>query len=781
MTRRTVLRAALTSALLPLALCVHAEELEQPSVVASEIVYVDDDRQVAPVQFEAPAPMQPTAPQDRQPSGDSKEPRIADERANSLFGTVDDLSGLTGERRERAIAPAADVVFGGQATGRQTSDAGDLLRQANSSHGVATQVRSPLVSETRVRGQRVGQVLASGSYWAPARMDLDTMLNKLDSRLIQDMVLIKGPYSPRYGPGFRFVDVEFIHSPRYQCGYENHGSTSALFETNGQQFYGRQSFWGGDQDSGYHVSYGHRTGNDYRTGLDDFIDPDTGRDGLYMPSSYKSRDVFIAYGKDLSDHETIEFNLLRLDQTDVEYPGLVFDIDWLVTDGYEITYTNTDPTFADRFTAEFWYNRTRFEGDNLRPGKQVQQPFLISDIGPAITDCDALSAGHRLESTYFLGGGDQVSFGTDLIVLNQELNDIESYDALTAFNYPIPRSHSVDVGYYAETIRHAGSWVTITSGVRGDVVVTNAANFVPGTFGSISEELDSELQQEFLLGSVFLTADVQLTQGLTASTGVGYSQRPPTLTELYAVGPFIGSLQRGRTFLVGDPQLNQEQLIQIDYGLRADYGAVRGGMHGYYAWVFDYITYDLFAPSGSGSGDFGFPQGAALVNTDLATLVGAEAYGQADLTQHVAVFGTFNYVQGTDRTRSGASRIFGGGSFDRSGLPLPEEEALPGIYPMEGRVGFLIQDNTPAQRWGVELSARIVNDQSRVAATLEEIATPGFTTYDIRTYVRQGAWLLTSGFENLTDKFYREHLDYRSGRGVYRPGMNFYVGLECTY
>lgn len=743
-----------------------------PSAAGTNATGEAEDGEVVAVQFEAPGAIAPVAPRDRQ-SADKGEVRLAkDLRIKDLFGSVDDLKGLSGERRKRVHSPAADAVLGGQATGRQTADAGNLLKQALSTHGVANQNRSPLVSETRVRGQRVGQVLASGSYWAPARMDLDTMLNKLDSRLIQDMILVKGPYSPRYGPGFRFVDLEFIHSPRFANGFEAHGSTSGFFETNGDQVYGRQSIWAGDEDSGLFASYGHRRGYDY----------ETGQDGFFLPTNYKSRDLFLAYGKDLSPYESVEFNLLRLDQTDIEFPGLVFDLDFLVTDGYEVTYNNSNPSFADHFTAELWYNRTRFAGNNFRDSKAIQQPFLIGDIGLAVTDGDALSGGHRLESTYNLHSGNQFSVGTDMIILNQELNDIESFDQVTADNFPIPRSSSVDVGYYAESVQYWGPYTTVTAGLRSDVVITNARDFVPGVGSLISDNLESELQQKFFLGATYMTAEVQLSREVVATFGAGYSERQPTLTELYADGPFIGSLQRGRTFLVGDPQLDEEKLIQLDYGMRGDFGAFKGGMHGYYSWIHDYITYDLFAPSGAGPGDtFGFPQGAALVNTDLATLAGAELYGQYQFSRCGSFFGTFSYVEGIDRTRRGASRIFGGLNGDRSGEPLPEEEPLPGIYPLETRLGFLFHDPSPSDVWGVELSARIVDDQSLVATTLEEVKTPGFTTYDIRTYVREGNWLLTSGFKNLTNKFYREHIDYRSGRGVFRPGFSFYTGLERTY
>ena len=37
------------------------------------------------------------------------------------------------------------------------------------------------------------------------------------------------------------------------------------------------------------------------------------------------------------------------------------------------------------------------------------------------------------------------------------------------------------------------------------------------------------------------------------------------------------------------------------------------------------------------------------------------------------------------------------------------------------------------------------------------------------------------GVENITDRFYREHLDFRTGRGTFRPGVNFYLLTEIVY
>jgi outer membrane receptor protein involved in Fe transport len=41
--------------------------------------------------------------------------------------------------------------------------------------------------------------------------------------------------------------------------------------------------------------------------------------------------------------------------------------------------------------------------------------------------------------------------------------------------------------------------------------------------------------------------------------------------------------------------------------------------------------------------------------------------------------------------------------------------------------------------------------------------------------------LLTAGVENLFNRFYREHLDLRTGVGVYEPGLNGYFGVEMRY
>jgi len=691
-----------------------------------------------------------------------------------------DLNLLSAERRDRAETPTATLVAGVESELRSSTDAGSLLGKSQASTGIEVQRRSPIANDPRVRGYRVGQILTQldGASYSPARSDLDTMLSKVDSGIIRDIIVLKAPHSARYGPGFSFIDVETTATPRYESGDQWHGRTSLNYQTNGEQWYGRQSVWGGSTDWGVRAEYGHRTGSDYETG-DDFE----------IPSSYKSRDANVMIGYDLSCDSRIEFGYLRLDQTDVEFPGLVFDIDFLVTDGYNVRYLIEDQCSFDRFTVDAWYNRTRFEGNAQRSGKRKQIPELddalfgdldgdgLNDVpGVAVTDVDQSSAGFRAALTWGFADQPQLTLGVDLRRVGMELNDIEPLRPAAEQNFPIPDSHAANPGLFVE---HTLPWtdrLKFKSGGRVDWVGANARDHVDGVPDPISTLLGAGLEQHFVLWSAFATAEYELSDCWTATGGLAFAQRPPTLTELYAVGSFIGVLKPGLSSVSGDPELDPERLRQIDLGIQAEYDDFRGRLTGFYSWIDDYITFDerLNDPADPDSGFF-----QQFTNTPLATLAGFELMAEYDVNPQWTGFALMSYVEGRDRSRVTPSPFF---PPPRSAFAGAEHEPLPGIPPLETRLGLRYHDPSPNPRWGVELAARIVDNQDRLAVSLGELETPGFTTWDLRAYWQAvDSLLLVAGVENFTDKFYREHLDLRPGRGVFQPGVNFYFGFELSY
>ena len=89
--------------------------------------------------------------------------------------------------------------------------------------------------------------------------------------------------------------------------------------------------------------------------------------------------------------------------------------------------------------------------------------------------------------------------------------------------------------------------------------------------------------------------------------------------------------------------------------------------------------------------------------------------------------------------------------------------------------------------WSVELSARVVDRQDRVATSLLKSETPGYTVWDLRGYWQPWCGVsLIGGVENFTDRNYRDHLDFRPQPGsinnpIAQMGITFYFGSEISY
>src|SRR5205823_4140897 len=127
------------------------------------------------------------------------------------------------------------------------------------------------------------------------------------------------------------------------------------------------------------------------------------------------------------------------------------------------------------------------------------------------------------------------------------------------------------------------------------------------------------------------------------------------------------------------------------------------------------------------------------VNTDLATLTGTELLGTYALTDMLTPFANLQYVRGEDQTRNGrfatqpasigaASERFDGlprGSFSNLGSIGHSigaaKEPLPQIIPLQSRVGLRLHEASMNPRWAVEVAARLVGPQNRVAVSLLEL------------------------------------------------------------
>ena len=306
----------------------------------------------------------------------------------------------------------------------------------------------------------------------------------------------------------------------------------------------------------------------------------------------------------------------------------------------------------------------------------------------------------------------------------------------------------------------------------------NQTSFNPILF-SVNPE-DNNLTRHFTLWAVYLNGEYKIDDHWSFQFGYGHAEVPPSLTQLYSAGEFVSVLQQGLNRLIGDPHLKPERGNQFDVGFRTRYDHFRAGVNGFYAWIDDYITFD----QNKGTGQI---NQVVFTNTDLATLAGGEAYVEGDLGAWLTPFGTVSFVRGTDLTHIDTRRDPTLASSRRQF----DTEPLPGIPPLEFRYGLRFHEPARQPKWSVELSARSVLNQNAVAATLDELPTPGFTIVDVRGYWQVNKnFLLVSGVENVGDKQYRNHLDPRSGPLnpdgttnpiLLQPGVNFYITAQLSY
>jgi outer membrane receptor protein involved in Fe transport len=185
------------------------------------------------------------------------------------------------------------------------------------------------------------------------------------------------------------------------------------------------------------------------------------------------------------------------------------------------------------------------------------------------------------------------------------------------------------------------------------------------------------------------------------------------------------------------------------------------------------------------------PTGARLLratNAELVTLTGFDFDVEREISHRLTAFGSARYLLGDDLDIALTDGTF---------LAQP----LFGISPLEGRIGLRLHDMWGGEKWGSEISARMVDGQDRIAGLrlgsnsiqslgpLEE-ATPGFTVWNVRGYYNYSRNLhMVAGIENLFDRTYQEHLDLRipadtrpdstfDATRVLAPGSTLYVGFE---
>lgn len=734
---------------------------------------VDPSQPTQPIQ-----PVQPVEPV--QPVGEAAGPS-----GGASFGGLENLAGEISAAMTGPAPPPVEGVSGAQISALPAVDLGEVLQQSSNIQTVSVQRRNPVALDPRIRGFRSGQIYsqADGAYYVPVRQDLDTILNKFDPSMIEQVLVVPGPYAVQYGPAFSFIDVITADTPRYECGYEAHNRVGLNYNANGGQVYFRDTYYGGSDVWGFRFGYGNRKGSDYEAG-----------NGVDIPASYQNQNFLAQIGYDLSPWQKVEFRYNRQDQSDTEFPGLFFNTDYLVTDAWNVRVTDEDPSGPwERMLVEGWYNRTRFEGSTPSRHEDVFRVIdrvdtaLANQNAPAserfrgFTDGDVTSTGGRTSATFGEVEFTNLTIGTDFRYVEQNINErFTGFDRRGLMPVPLgignppsidtnlPRAYMTDPGLFTVLATPVTPFWESSIGARVDFVETDVTDVLRG-----NTQLDEDqLHQDDTLYAFFLNNEIELDDANTARLGIGHGQRVPTLIDRYADGVFLGIIQSGFSRVIGDPTLPKERLWQVDASLQGDYDRFRYRAGVFHSSILDYSTYSVNVVQDLA--------GARLLQstaTDYATLAGFESAVEYDLTRRLTPFADMSYVEGRDQEIN---------------------RPLFGISPLESRLGLRWHDPQGGARYGVEFYARIVDNQDRLGTvrvgttdevTVLELPTPGFTVWHLRSYYNVSEnFNLTAGIDNVFDRTYQEHLDLRlppdngfDFARVLAPGFSPYFGFEWTY
>lgn len=210
--------------------------------------------------------------------------------------------------------------------------------------------------------------------------------------------------------------------------------------------------------------------------------------------------------------------------------------------------------------------------------------------------------------------------------------------------------------------------------------------------------------------------------------------------------------------------LQPENYVSIESGLRTEWGPVRTEVAVYKTWIDDQI---VRVPTGITA-----PTGELIVtkkNSGDGFIHGAEVSLAADLSKNWLVWGTFSWMEGTLDTPT------------RADGPV-ETEPVSRLMPRTLQLG-LRWEATHRKFWA-EFASTIAATQDRLSQAdqrdtqrIPPGGTPGYEVYHLR-----GGWRptknisLSLALENLSNADFRIH-----GSGLNEPGRNLIVGLDLHF
>jgi len=593
--------------------------------------------------------------------------------------------------------------------------------------GVDMVRRANFALDPAIRGAHPGQVsvLIDGMKVFAACVDrMDPVTSYVETENLQKLEVAKGAFDLSQGQAVGGTINLVTQKPRFE--HRLSGRAELGYESAAQHRYSRNMLNYARGDLALRSSFSYRKASDFKPG---------GQRALANTqyAKYNFKVDAVKKGK----YQQITLGLLGDKAWDIGYPALLMDAPKAQSYIYSAEHLWTPVGRAlDSAKTRLYFSRVdHWMGDESR---DVSQREVMRDMHmPMFGKTRTLGV---LENLLLAGRDYTLGIAFDFYYLsafadmhmNSTLADVSPMYLLNLGD--VRRYHLASAVDYNRALSKQLQWKT---NIRLDVAKQELRDPVArrqhmATWGAAA------LDNRYLTPSVSSAIEYAWRAHTRFKLSLAHSARLPSQLESY--GFFLFNPSDGY-FYTGNSQLRVERSDQVE--LAVEYSDARRffALSFYHNRMRDYIAGVV----------------RESIFKDYANIANAYIYG-AELSALMPLSRSL-------LLRSSASYTYGHNSdFD---------EPLPFMPPLQASFGLSYE----RERYGFDLSARLVDEQDRIAhQTTAEDKTPGFSVYDARAHISVAKSIeLKLAVENIANDFYHEHL---SVNNFPSPGRNISVALD---
>ncbi len=482
----------------------------------------------------------------------------------------------------------------------------------------------------------------------------------------------------------------------------------------------------------WRISGAYRKADDYKTG---------GR--IKVPfSGYEKTNVASAIIWQVSEKHSLKADYLDDRGWNIGFPALTMDVGYAHASIASLTHNfQNDKNYFQSIKSKVYYNTIWHSMDDTR------RPFV-----PMHMDMpgESKTMGYfsefiikKIQKHTIAGRADASHSFTRAEMTMYPINEP------AMFMLTLPDNYRINTGFF----------------LKDDIKIDSVQLLsVSGRVDRMLSVMDSEFGKKqwsvfgsFPLQRVFYTSNIQLaynrilSKSTSVKAGIGYAERAPTPNELYGYYLF----NRLDNFdYTGNLLLKKEQAKQAEIEVNMVQKRTIVQAVFYYHHINNYILGELNP-------------------TWVAMTIGARGVKSYTNLSFARIYGgdfTFSYLFNKHLEHISTAKITIGADADR--------KALPQMPPLKCLHAFKFKK----KGWFVQPEAEWALPQYRNNASFGEMETETFSIFNLRLGYKFNtgghAVHFSTSIENITDRTYREHLDFSA---VTRPGRSFIFNLSYSF